>query len=794
MDKRTILFIFLVMVSFYTVNYFFGPNEEDTRRSQIEQQRMGEENEHLRVDIDKRTAELSDLSMVVVYSDKKGSEMLTTGVRVGDSIVTLALEYPMPKTVYVADANAPGKLTTMPLIIEAMAAGSPVVYGGESLKLANISEFGTFDVQLVELSKHAKVSLGVCVDGYFTALNGGDSDAIGLVKVGDKYLPLGFYVAQKKDMILLSKLPAIAKIAQTERVSRVVDTDEKFYVLENDYTQLVFSNHGGALAEVNLPFHSKDNEHSVVREIGLDRKMEEKHSDNDLFPGKPQYFTSSGEHTEGQLGGYYPLLRRDLIERGSVKKINSNHYACNIISDYAEVGQLVYDVKHFDSKSITFEAVQSFRRITKTFSFPEAVNDAPYVVDLVIKVEGDARGLRLTSGIPSVELGSSIPNLKMRSGINGNSKVKKMDLPKDVSIVGSIRPDWVSNSNGFFGLIVDPLTDIGEGYRTIKVSGVDAPTRLLVIDKEYDRYLPKDYPGYEMQLSLADKAGTMHFRYYAGPYDDTVLKLIDKTYTNPETGDQPGYVNCQSFHGFFSFISEPFAKFLMILMNFFYQLTSSWVASIIVLTITLRVMLYPLNSWSMKSMRRMQKISPLVSEIQKKNKKDPKKGQVEVMNLYKKHKVNPFGGCIPMLIQMPFLIGMFDLLRSSFQLRGATFVPGWIDDLTAPDMLFQWDYPIPFIGTAFHLLPVLLGGVMFLQQRMSSTMPKDKSSMTDQQKQQLLMGNMMTVVFTVMFYKFPAGLNIYWLSSMSLGILQQWLINRKIGDVVPIVEDRKGKK
>jgi YidC/Oxa1 family membrane protein insertase len=123
---------------------------------------------------------------------------------------------------------------------------------------------------------------------------------------------------------------------------------------------------------------------------------------------------------------------------------------------------------------------------------------------------------------------------------------------------------------------------------------------------------------------------------------------------------------------------------------------------------------------------------------------------------------------------------MFDLLKSTFELRGVSFIPGWIDNLTAPDVVFSWNFPILFFGTDFHLLPFLLGAVMWVQQRFSTSTPKDKSLMTDQQKQQKLMGNIMTVVFTVMFYHFPSGLNIYWLSSMALGILQQWFMTRTL--------------
>jgi YidC/Oxa1 family membrane protein insertase len=272
----------------------------------------------------------------------------------------------------------------------------------------------------------------------------------------------------------------------------------------------------------------------------------------------------------------------------------------------------------------------------------------------------------------------------------------------------------------------------------------------------------------------------MQFRVFAGPFEDDILKKIDRVYSDPSTGYNPNFIGAISFHGWFSFISEPFAKFLFFLMQMFYKITTSWGISIVLLTLALRLMLYPLNAWSIKSSMKMQQIAPQVAAIQEKYKKDPKRSQLEVMNLYKEKGANPFTGCFPLLIQLPFLIGMFDLLKSTFELRGASFIPGWIDNLTAPDVLFSWSYPIFFFGTDFHLLPFLLGAIMWLQQRFSSPLPKDPKMLTDQQKQQKMMGNIMTVVFTVMFYNFPSGLNIYWLSSMALGILQQWWMTRRM--------------
>lgn len=176
----------------------------------------------------------------------------------------------------------------------------------------------------------------------------------------------------------------------------------------------------------------------------------------------------------------------------------------------------------------------------------------------------------------------------------------------------------------------------------------------------------------------------------------------------------------------------------------------------------------------------MQEISPKLKAIQERYKKDPKRLQMETIALYKQEGVNPASGCLPLLLQMPFLIGMFYLLKSSFPLRGAVFIPGWIDDLAAPDVLFSWDTPIWFFGNQFHLLPILMAAVMFIQQRMSAKLPANPKQVTDAQRQQRMMSNVMSVVFAVMFYNFPSGLNIYFMFSTLLGMLQQSWLTKKM--------------
>lgn len=559
-------------------------------------------------------------------------------------------------------------------------------------------------------------------------------------------------------------------------------TAQEYYVIENEYQQLVFSNIGGALVEINLTLKDENNPSSVVRPISFDKSMLKDYPVNDHFPAH-HYKSAAGAFPNGTLGGYYPLLRRGIVGRaGEVAySVPPAYYGMNIISEDPATAKLHYQVKRLEKDLIEFEAVEGHRRITKTFSFPKNSTEAPYCIDLAVKIDGDARGLWLTSGVPEVELISDnfTPSLKYRVSHGQKSNVEQIDLPKRATALTSIQPDWVANSNGFFGIIIDPLTEIGSGLSAYRIEGQTDPTRLTLIDAQYDLYPVEKYPGYEIHLPLRASNQAMRFRIYAGPLQDSLLKQIDAAYSNPSHGYNPRYIEAMSFHGWFTFISEPFAKFLFMLMKFFYRITSSWGFSIILLTAALRLMLYPLNGWSIKSTMRMQQIAPQVAAIQAKYKKDPKRAQLETMTLYREKGVNPLTGCFPILIQIPFLIGMFDLLKSTFELRGAPFIPGWIDNLTAPDVLFSWNYPIFFFGTNFHLLPILLGAVMYFQQKISSPMPKDASQLTDQQKQQRTMGHIMTVVFAVMFYHFPSGLNLYWLFSMVFGILQQWYMAKK---------------
>lgn len=219
--------------------------------------------------------------------------------------------------------------------------------------------------------------------------------------------------------------------------------------------------------------------------------------------------------------------------------------------------------------------------------------------------------------------------------------------------------------------------------------------------------------------------------------------------------------------GFFGFLSRFFLNILIGL----YAFVGNYGIAIILLTLFLQIVMFPLNAKSFKSMKAMKDIQPLMTKLRKKYGSDPQRMNQEMMLLYKKYNVNPLGGCLPMLLQLPIFISLFTMLRSSAELRYSSFL--WIGDLARADSLFA-SIPgfssIPIIGTGGPL-PLLMGGAMFLQQKMMGASEGPQKSMT----------YIMPILFTFMFMNFPAGLVLYWLSNSIFTFITQYSMSRKTG-------------
>lgn len=197
-----------------------------------------------------------------------------------------------------------------------------------------------------------------------------------------------------------------------------------------------------------------------------------------------------------------------------------------------------------------------------------------------------------------------------------------------------------------------------------------------------------------------------------------------------------------------------------------YVFVGNYGVAIIVLTVLVRAVTAPLTNKQMRSMERMRALAPKLQELKEKYGEDKQKQSEQMMSLYRQEGVNPLGGCLPMVLQLPVFIGLFYALRSSIHLRHAPFV-GWIDDLSAPESLFM----IPVVEVPLRVLPLVMGGTMFLQQRITPMQQMDPA-------QQKMMMTVMPIVMTVVFYRFPSGLVLYWMVSNVLAIAHQLWIGR----------------
>ena len=219
--------------------------------------------------------------------------------------------------------------------------------------------------------------------------------------------------------------------------------------------------------------------------------------------------------------------------------------------------------------------------------------------------------------------------------------------------------------------------------------------------------------------------------------------------------------------GFFNFIAKPCLWF----MNQIHGVIPNYGIAIILLTLCTKILLWPLGNKSYKSMSEMKKLQPLMTEIREKYKGDKQKMNQELMALYRTYKVNPMGGCLPMVLQIPVFFALYRMLYQAIELRHAPFFL-WINDLSAPDRLFDFGFSIPFMEPPYGIpvLTIVMGATMLLQQKMSPP-PGDPT--------QAKMMMLMPIVFTFIFINFSSGLVLYWLVNNVLSISQQYYVQKK---------------
>lgn len=310
----------------------------------------------------------------------------------------------------------------------------------------------------------------------------------------------------------------------------------------------------------------------------------------------------------------------------------------------------------------------------------------------------------------------------------GEIKTIKLLSKKAADVQGSVL--WGCVKNKYFTLIAKPNTPFA-------ALAIDDPTPLEKSDKILSAL---QSPRFVVQPGGTE---TFSFMVYSGPQLVKNLKAYKSDF------EQSMY-----FTGWFG----PVNRALIATLNWIYSWSKNYGIAIILLTILVKILFYPLTHKSFVSMKHMQSLQPKIAVLKEKYKDNQQKLQQEMVALYKREKVNPLGGCLPMLLQLPVFYGLFRTLSNAYELIGAQFL--WIDSLSQPDLLYQIEYG----GHTFpvNILPLLMGGTMFIQQ---------KSSTVDPQQQKMMM--MMPVLFTFILYNLPSGLVLYWTLSNVLSIFQQ---------------------
>ncbi|MEK6727415.1 MAG: membrane protein insertase YidC [Candidatus Omnitrophota bacterium] len=387
------------------------------------------------------------------------------------------------------------------------------------------------------------------------------------------------------------------------------------------------------------------------------------------------------------------------------------------------------------SKEVVFVHSNHAQKITKKFIF----SNSAYDMWLEINVQNVSSApltfspqvilgeLDFSAGNKQAQFQDVVIATKDKTGhYNGR---KSLDLP-DIK--------FLSLREKYFCAIVEPENERSLGF-VRKKSGQESEVGLKIPEI----------------IIAPGQSAIEKFHIYLGPQD---LHIINKI--------QPSWSGI-IYYGTFDIISQV----LLQLLEFFHSMVHSWGWAIVILSLLVYFVLYPLSIKQMRSMKEMQALQPKIEELRKTYKDNPQRLNKEIMALYKEHKVNPFGGCLPLLLQMPIFFALYQALMRSVALKGAAFL--WIKDLSEPDRLFLLPNSLPILGNEVNILPIVMAIGMFVQQKLSSASASGAAA--DQQKMMLFI---MPIMFGVIFYHMPSGLVLYWFINSALMLIFQVRLSR----------------
>ena len=359
-----------------------------------------------------------------------------------------------------------------------------------------------------------------------------------------------------------------------------------------------------------------------------------------------------------------------------------------------------------------------------------------YSIDLEIYIKNISDGQIKTSYI-----------INTAADIGIDSKIDKGYIQAVAEVDNKIKKSKGSKGEGVFLKGNVKYAGLQNRYFSVLAKS-DVPTEGLLVKQLADDNTLAAVKVSEFAI-LPRSVAYHKFLLYAGPTDKKIM-------------GEYGLAGAAS-QGLLGGISD----FLLASLKLFHKVFRNWGVAIILLSVMVNLALFPLSRKSYESMKKMQNIQPHMDNLRAEHKDNPHKLNKEMMELYKKYDVNPMGGCLPLLLQMPVFIALYQALMKSLELRGAGFL--WVKDLSMPDAVML-PFSLPLIGHTINVLPILMTVAMAFQQKFSTAKGAAQSA---QQKQQQQMMVIMPVVFLFIMYSFPSGLVLYWLVNTILTTFEQ---------------------
>ena len=397
--------------------------------------------------------------------------------------------------------------------------------------------------------------------------------------------------------------------------------------------------------------------------------------------------------------------------------------------------------------------------LTKTYTFPPN----SYLFELEIQIENSANelpGLDFHGSAYTLAIGPQIgPPYESLDGRNEfrnfrnyeDGKARNQKMRREPVLAATKRVTWSAITGKYFSVIAVP----------------DATLYTITYDSRKDPELIQRSALHFSRPLITSSKNVDTFRFYAGPLKREILNRY-----NDPANDPFGIGN---YHFEEAARTNPIigwlANILRFFLDFFYRLIPNYGVAIILLTVLIKILFFPLTQKSFESTSKMSMLSPKIEELKKKHQGKPEKLNQEMMALYRKEGVNPVGGCLPLLLQMPIFFALFELLNNAFDLRGAPFIVPWIGDLSAPESFLPFGFTIPLLNwDELRILPFLMLGTTLLQSRISQNPGATQTQMK-------MMMYAMPIFFFFILYSMPSGLVIYWTMQNVLSIAQQLYIN-----------------